>query len=432
MRSYSFVAILLLCLALLLVDLLTFYWLRSITQPIPSLPLKNAIYIAFWSFTIGLIVSILFLKVKLESIAEERQQLLISSLYGLTVSSFIPKLIFVVVISILFFSNHMFSNAESLVVIPLIGVFSGFLPFFVIVYAVFSAVYRFKVHRIKVNFGILPSNFEGLRIVQISDLHLGSFNSRYHILDKAIKSINQLKPDFIFFTGDLVNNFSWELRGWDNVLGKLKAISGKYAVLGNHDYGDYSQWKSKGQKQLNLQNIKDFYKKIDFRLLLNEAVCIENGNDQIAILGVENWGNPPFKQYGNLERSLEGSSHIPFKILLSHDPSHWSEKVVAQTDIALTLSGHTHGMQAGINFGKQKWSPIKYKYKHWAGLYHEQDQYLHVNRGLGWMGFPGRLGMRPEITCIELGISEGNRVSFCVHETIHCVLLLSPAPFPVF
>jgi len=222
------------------------------------------------------------------------------------------------------------------------------------------------------------------------------------VLDRAIAKINYLKPDFIFFTGDLVNNFAWELRGWDSVLIQLSAKQGKFAVLGNHDYGDYSLWPSKGEKQINSESIKDFYKKIGFRLLLNETELIKNNGQQIAILGVENWGNPPFKQYGDLHRALEGAHGAPFKILLSHDPSHWREEVIHHTDIALTLSGHTHGMQAGINLKNKKWSPIKYKYEHWAGLYKEGSQYLYVTRGLGWMGFPGRLGMRPEITSIVL------------------------------
>lgn len=402
MRSYSFFTIVLLCLALLLIDALAFYWLLSITRPITSSLLKNSIYTVFWIFTIGLIASILLLKIKMELVAPERQQLIISRLYGLTISSFIPKLIFVVVISILYFTNFVFSERESLIVIPLIGIFSGFLPFFVILYAVFSAVYRFKIYHIKLKCDVLPINLKGLRIVHISDLHLGSFNFKYHVLERAVEKINHLKPDFIFFTGDLVNNFAWELRGWDSILNQLLAKEGKYAVLGNHDYGDYSQWPSEGEKQINFKNIQDFYKKIDFKLLMNEAERFEKTKDQMAIIGVENWGNPPFKQYGDLEKALKKVHNIPFKILLSHDPSHWPEEVVKHTDIALTLSGHTHGMQAGINLKNKKWSPIKYKYEHWAGLYKAESQYLYVTRGLGWMGFPGRLGMRPEITCIEL------------------------------
>ena len=402
MRSYTFSAIVLLCLAILLIDALAFYWLKSIMEPIEPTIIKNTIFIAFWFFTIGLIISILVLKIRLESISPYRKQLLISSLYGLTVSSFIPKLIFVVVISTLYFSNFLISGEKSLLIIPLVGVFFGFLPFFVIVYAVFRAVYRFKVHQVVVKSDLLPQNFNGLRIVQISDLHLGSFNYRYHILHRAINTINSLKPDFIFFTGDLVNNYAWELNGWEDVLKSLTAQQGKYSVLGNHDYGDYSKWESEEERNSNFADIKDFHAQIGFKLLLNEAECIENKGDKIAIVGVENWGNPPFKQYGDLQQSLQGVEDVGFKILLSHDPSHWSEEVVNKTNIALTLSGHTHGMQAGINIKNKEWSPIKYKYKHWAGLYRLGHQFLYVSRGLGWMGFPGRLGMRPEITFIEL------------------------------
>jgi len=401
MRSYSFFTIILLCLAILLVDALAFYWLQSITRLLQSIFLQNLINVVFWVFTIGLIISIILLKIRLERMHPYRKQLLITSFYGLTVSSFIPKLIFVIVISILYFTNFVFSNEESLIAIPIIGLFAGFLPFFVILYSVFRSLYRFKVHRIKINFTELPSNFEGLRVVHISDLHLGSFKSRHHILDRAVKIINHLEPDFIFFTGDLVNNNAWELKGWQTVLKKMVAKMGKYAVLGNHDYGDYSEWKSEKVKQSNFESIKYFFGKIDFKLLLNEAVSIEKNSQKMAIVGVENWGNPPFKQYGDLKKALKSVETVPFKILLSHDPSHWNEEVAEKTNISLTLSGHTHGMQAGINIKSKKWSPIQYKYEHWAGLYERFNQYLYVTRGLGWMGFPGRLGMRPEITLIE-------------------------------
>ncbi|WP_282074313.1 metallophosphoesterase [Maribacter aquivivus] len=402
MRSYSLFSIVLLCLVILGIDIFAFYWLLSITRPIESEILKNLIYILFWVFTIGLITAILLLKIKLDLVAPERQQLIISKLYGLTVSSFIPKLIFVIVISLLYFSNFMFSQEASLIVIPVIGLLSGFLPFFIILYAIFSAVYRFKVHHIRLKLETLPQQFNGIRIVHISDLHLGSFNYKYHILERAVKKINELNPDLIFFTGDLVNNFSWELRGWHTVLKKLKAKYGKFAVLGNHDYGDYSQWATPEEKRRNFNEIQEFYIKTDFSLLRNEAKLIEKANTSLSIIGVENWGNPEFKKYGDLQKAMKNVDGANFNILLSHDPTHWSEEVAHHTNITLTLSGHTHGMQAGINFRTKKWSPIKYKYKHWAGLYKENNQYLYVTRGLGWMGFPGRLGMRPEITLIEL------------------------------
>ena len=402
MRSYSLFTILLLCLAILVVDIFAFYWLQSITKLIASTFLKNTIHITFWVFTIGLIVSIITLKVRLDDIDARRKQLLVSSLYGLSISSFIPKIIFVIVISILFFTNFVFSEKESLLVIPIIGLFSGILPFFVIAYGIFKSIYNFKTYHIKIKFKHLPDAFKGLRIVHISDLHLGSFNYRFHILNRAVSKINHLKPDLILFTGDLVNNYAWELRGWSRVFRKLSATIGKYAILGNHDYGDYSEWNTKKEKQENFNAIKSFYKDIDFNLLLNQSDIIEKNNDKIAIIGVENWGNPPFKQYGDLQKASKNTQTIPFKILLSHDPSHWTEEVVDKTNIALTLSGHTHGMQAAFQYKKLQWSPIKYKYKHWAGLYNHKEQYLYVNRGLGWLGFPGRLGMRPEITLIEL------------------------------
>ena len=214
MRSFSNFTIFLLCLAILIIDFLAFYWLQSITQLLDMPKLRLSIHIAFWFFTVGLITAISILKVRLDRIHPQRKHLLITSLYGLAVSSFIPKIIFIIIISILFFSNYVFSEKESLFVIPIIGLLAGFLPFFVIIYAIFKALYRFKVHYLHVKLESLPAAFDKLRIIHISDLHLGSFNFRYHILERAVSIINHQKPDFIFFTGDLVNNFAWELKGW--------------------------------------------------------------------------------------------------------------------------------------------------------------------------------------------------------------------------
>lgn len=402
MRTFSFFTMILLCIGIFVVDILAFYWLQSITRLISSPILINAIHIAFWAFTIGLISSILILKAKLDAINPLRKQRLISTFYGLAISSFVPKLIFVIIISILYFTNYVFSEKESVIILPLIGLLSGVLPFIVIIYGIFKTAYRFKTYHHKMKFNALPLNFDGLRIVQISDLHLGSFNYRFSIVERAVKIVNNLEPDIIVFTGDLINNFSWELRGWNHVFTNLYANKGKFAVLGNHDYGDYSKWDTPEEKMANLKEVKQFYKDIGFKLLLNEGQLITDGESEIAMIGVENWGKPPFKQYGDLNKAIQNIIHVPFKILLSHDPSHWSEEVLKNTDVDLTLSGHTHGMQAGIRFKTMQWSPIKYKYQHWAGLYKSKEQYLHVNRGLGWLGFPGRLGMRPEITCLDL------------------------------
>lgn len=402
MRSFSFFSILLLCLAILIIDIIAFYWLQSIMDQAVSPMIKTIINILFWVFTAGLIISIIILKISLDDINPLRKHLWISSFYGLTVSSLVPKFVFVIVISILYFLNYMFSESESLIIVPLVGILSGFLPFFIITYGIFKSAYRFKVYRHMISYDHLPASFNGLRLVQLSDIHLGNFNYRYRLLEKAVEKVNHLKPDYIVFTGDLVNNFAWELRGWQKVFSKLEAKKGKYAVLGNHDYGDYSQWESEKGKNENFETIKQFFKDIDFKLLLNETDVITENEESISIIGVENWGRSRFKRYGDLQKSMKGTEAIPFKILLSHDPSHWSDEVLTNTNIALTLSGHTHGMQAGIRYKNLQWSPIKYKYEHWAGLYEHQGQFLHVNRGLGWIGFPGRLGMRPEITFIEL------------------------------
>lgn len=402
MKTFSIKAILLLCFFILLVDIMAFYWLLAITKPLISPVLMILMYIFFWFFSLALIAAIIILKVRMEKIAPHRKYLWISSLYGITVTSFIPKIIFVIVISMLFFLNIVFYEEESIILIPIIGVFSGFLPFLVIIYGIFRTLYRFKIYEEHLSFKKLPKSFSGLKIVQISDTHLGSFNFRYHILERAVRKINHLQPDFIFFTGDLVNNYAWELKGWESYFNNMKAKFGKFAVLGNHDYGDYTQWETPEHKHKNLKGIKHFFYKTGFRLLMNEAEIIENKNEKIAILGVENWGKPPFKQYGILQNALKQSGNIPFKILLSHDPTHWTEEVRKKTNIALTLSGHTHGMQAGIRIKNMKWSPIQLKFKHWAGLYHYYQQFLYVNRGLGWLGFPGRIGMRPEITLIHL------------------------------
>ncbi|WP_298498120.1 metallophosphoesterase [uncultured Algibacter sp.] len=402
MKSLSLFTIILLCFAILIVDIMAYYWLQSITQLIDSIFLSVSIHVLFWVFTFGLITSILVLKVTLDDISPIRKHLLISRFYGLAILSFIPKLIFVIIISILYFTNFILSDSKSLIIVPIAGLFSGFLPFFVILYGILKAKYRFKIHHHIIRSKLLPKSFDGLKIVQISDLHIGSFNYRYKKLELAIEKINALKPDYIFITGDLVNNYAWELRGWDKIFKKMKSKKGKYAILGNHDYGDYSQWETPKAKQANFEAIQQFYKTIDFRLLLNEADLISNNIDKIAIIGIENWGKPPFKQYGDLHRALVNVKAIPFKILLSHDPTHWAEEVKDKTDITLTLAGHTHGMQAAFQYKKLQWSPIKYKFKYWAGLYKHNKQFLYVNRGLGWLGFPARIGMRPEITFLEL------------------------------
>ncbi|WP_461642441.1 metallophosphoesterase [Labilibaculum euxinus] len=281
------------------------------------------------------------------------------------------------------------------------GLVLAAIPFASILYGVTKGKFNYRVMREKIGFDHLPKSFKGLKIVQISDMHLGSFNKNFEKIAKAVELINEQEPDLILFTGDLVNNFAEETEGWAPILSKMNAKIGKYSIMGNHDYGDYSYWKSPADKAENLQAIKDFHKDMGFKLLLNESETISLNGEEIALVGVENWGKPPFPQHGDLQKAINGSANIPFKILMSHDPSHWDAQVL-DTDIALTFSGHTHGMQFGLERAGIKWSPVQYKYPRWGGLYQQRDQYLYVNRGFGYIGFPGRIGMPPEITFVEL------------------------------
>ncbi len=254
------------------------------------------------------------------------------------------------------------------------------------------------------SFANLPAWADGLRIVHISDIHIGSFFNNHDAVQRGIDMVNELKPDLILFTGDMVNNYADELVGWEDTLSKLNARLGKFSILGNHDYGDYVTWPNAEVRAENIEKLKQYHKKIGFRLLLNEKVNFGAENDEsIEILGVENWGLGGFSQYGKLSEAMKDSDEKKFQILLSHDPSHWDAEVMGKTSIEITLSGHTHGMQFGVEIpGIIKWSPVKYRYPRWGGLYTVGKQHLYVNRGFGYIGFPGRVGMPPEITFFEL------------------------------
>lgn len=263
--------------------------------------------------------------------------------------------------------------------------------------------YNYKLHSKKLRFSSLPEEFNGYKIIQISDIHSGSLNNPEAIL-KGIEKINALSPDVIFFTGDLVNNKSDEMEPFMEVFNKLRAKHGVFSILGNHDYGDYISWNSLEEKKANLDKLKQIHSQLGWRLLLNEHVILEKDRAQIAVLGVENTSfGHRFHSYGDLAKAYAGSEEHPFKILLSHDPSHWDGEVNKQyQDIQLTLSGHTHGMQFGVEIPGLKWSPVQYIYKQWAGLYTSGEQHLYVNRGFGFLGYPGRVGILPEITLFEL------------------------------
>ncbi len=283
-----------------------------------------------------------------------------------------------------------------------VGIIVASAPFISLLFGAIKGRFAFSKRYSKLSFPNLPESFDGLKIVQISDLHLGSLNSNYKEMEEAVRLINDEYPDIICFTGDLVNNFYEETIGWEKVFSKLNARIGKFSILGNHDYGDYSKWPSAQAKAENLQAIKNAHQRLGFNLLNNRSQILELNGDKIAITGVENWGHPPFPQYGDLEKASKGTEMLPFKLLLSHDPDHWDHEVKKGYDHDLTLSGHTHGMQFGVEFNNFQWSPAKYKFRRWAGLYKEGNQFLYVNRGLGYLGVPARIGMPPEITVIEL------------------------------
>ena len=332
---------------------------------------------------------------------------------GLNVTFFFTKLFYVLLL--------LFIDLESLVsfiasrfaeqplpspqrrkVLKQIGVLAAALPFSAYLYGVLKGRYDYRIHRLTLKFPDLPTAFNGFKIVQISDVHSGSFDN-YAAVKKGIDKIQQQRPDLILFTGDMINNLAEEIEPYISLFSGLQAPHGKYAVLGNHDYGEYVSWDSPEAKEQNLEKLKGHHQSMGFELLNNTQVALKQGNETIKLVGVENWGKKPFPQKGDLKKAFAQSQPNDFSILMSHDPSHWDLQVLDfPQKVHLTLSGHTHGMQMGVEIPGFRWSPVKYRYPRWAGLYQKAEQYLYVNRGFGFIGFPGRVGIWPEITVIEL------------------------------
>lgn len=386
-------------------------WLRMVVLLVHSL---TPFIVIFWFFRLGKL-----------GMMDTRDPALFKHFFmfgGVVFLIYLPKIVFLSVyllqdvVNILLWMLERFAGAISsrqdipgefsitrISFLQRIGVILAAIPFFSILYGISRGRFDFKVELQELRFTKLPKAFSGLRIVHISDIHMGSFLGNEEQVKRGIELINRQEADYIVFTGDLVNNFAEELDGWLPILQRLKAKNGKFSILGNHDYGDYVNWPSQSEKMANLERIKSFHALAGFRLLLNETVPIESNGEKIYITGVENWGLPPFPQYGNLNMALNGQGQSEsFKILLTHDPSHWDAEVLPKTDIDLTLSGHTHGMQFGIRIAGWQWSPVKYKYPRYSGLYTFGERSLLVNRGFGYIGFPGRIGMPPDITVITL------------------------------
>ena len=328
---------------------------------------------------------------------------------------FLSWLLFVTLISIFFMGETLvrlfcapFRTKKEKVIpsrrrfVSLIGMGVAAIPFAGMIYGMLWGRYNYRVVKHTLYFDDLPEAFDGYRVVHISDIHSGSFDNTEKV-QYGIDMINAQQGDVIFFTGDLVNNKAEEMRPWIAHFKQLHAKDGVYSVLGNHDYGDYVQWDSPDEKAKNLETLKQIHQQLGFCLLNNESVFLSRGQQRIAVVGVENWGQGFIKK-GNLKQALSQVDKKDFKILLSHDPTHWQYEVLKDPNfIHLTLSGHTHGMQFGIEIpGVIKWSPAGWRYKYWGGVYKEKDRYINVNRGFGYLAFPGRVGMPPEITVIEL------------------------------
>lgn len=282
------------------------------------------------------------------------------------------------------------------------AVITATIPFAAMTYGIISGAHDYRIRRRTIYLPNLPKSFDGIRIGQLSDIHSGSFFSKTAV-QGGVEMFLKEKPDLIFFTGDLVNNQTSEVKDYVPVFSKLKAPLGIYSVTGNHDYGDYVSWSSPGSKQKNFRDLMDAHKEMGFDLLMNENRLLEQNGDKLAILGIENWGAGRFAKYGKLDQAHAKTDEAAVKLLLSHDPSHWDAQVRSNyDDIDVMFAGHTHGFQFGVEIGGFKWSPSQYVYKQWAGLYQEDDQYLYVNRGFGYIGYPGRVGIPPELTIIEL------------------------------
>jgi uncharacterized protein len=409
------ITVALLILVVFLVDWYVFQAIRTVTQ---NLLLRNQrlIFIFYWSIFVITAATIIMFTLTRGTPPSHFRMYLVSTLFII----FASKLVVVVFLLIddgfrlmKFMVTYLFSvppNQPGPDTIKIsrneflnkLALIAGAIPLTAFVYGMIRGAYNYQIKKVTLKLPNLPAAFIGYRAIQISDLHTGSFTST-NPLKKAVALINKQKADLVFFTGDLVNNISTEVLPHLETLKTITASDGVFSILGNHDYGDYVNWENREAKIENLNRLKAAHRQAGWRLLLNENVSIKKGTDQLAVIGVENWSSRlHFPKYGNLNQAYAGTENIPFKILLSHDPSHWDAEVINQyPDIDLTLSGHTHGMQFGINIPGFKWSPVQYVYKQWAGLYNKGSQYLYVNTGLGFLGYPGRVGFLPEITVFE-------------------------------
>lgn len=402
---------------MIVLDFYFFQALKTVAQSAGS-KVKLIIFISYWIISAAAIIILLILPYLH---FEHQNRIIRNTLFACIAGLFFAKLVACAVFLVddirrfvqWIAGRVMFSNTEGeayqegtkisrSVFLSWTGILVGGGLFGSLVYG-FSNKYRYNLRRLQLAFEKLPDAFKGLKIVQISDIHSGSFTDK-EAVRKGVEKILEEKPDLVLFTGDLVNNQSDEMDDYMDVFDKLKAPMGVYSILGNHDYGDYSSWKTVEEKRANLERLKQIHGELGWRLLLDENTVLEREGEKITLIGVQNIsGKSRFKSYGDLTRAYEGVDEDHFQILMSHDPSHWDAEVRKDfPGIDLMLSGHTHGFQFGVDIPGFKWSPVQYVYKQWAGLYKNGLQHLYVNRGFGFIGYPGRVGILPEITVIEL------------------------------
>jgi uncharacterized protein len=401
-----------------LIDLYTFQGIKTLTASFESDSARNMTHWAFW------IVNIVFLGVIafgfLTFDRTKGMKMYQTIAFNAFILMMVPKLVFALVllgqdVFRLFGTGANYalgqlntegSNSggympERRAFVSQLGLGLAAVPFLGIIYGIVKGKYDYTVHRHTIFFKDLPDAFDGLTITQLSDIHAGSFTDP-EAVKRGVALANAQKSDLLFFTGDLVNNEATEIEPYLDIFKALHAPLGKFSILGNHDYGDYKWWESPAVKLANFNQLKKHHKNLGFKLMLDENLDIEQKGQKLTLIGVENWGHG-FAQYGDLNKAMSGVAQDSFKILLSHDPTHWEKQVKnLKTPVHLTLSGHTHGAQMGVEIKGFKWSPIKYRYPKWAGLYEENGRYLHINRGFGFLGFSGRVGILPEITVLEL------------------------------
>ena len=405
---------LILSFAVLLFDLYAYQGLKVVINGFPGIT-QRIIKVIFWGLTVITLLSFILYE-PLSSHDKGRKVLMIIATIG--VANILGKLLFAIWLLIddafrgiqwvwkklnppIKDTNSGISRNEFLAGI---GAISATIPVLTMTWGVVSGAHDYTIRRRKLNIANLPANFEGYKILQISDIHCGSFWNRTAV-KRGVEMFNAEAADAVFFTGDIVNNKASELEDWTDVFSKIKSKDGVFSVLGNHDYGDYVPWETPAQKQDNLQQLMRLQREdLGWDLLINEHRMLERGGERISVIGIENWGaKGRFPKYGDLKKATEGISNDTVQLLLSHDPSHWKEQVIPEYPyINAMFAGHTHGMQFGIEVGSIKWSPVRYFYPEWADLYKQGNQQLYVNRGFGYIGYPGRFGILPEITVFTL------------------------------